>query len=121
VAPHLSIYKPQITWIASSLHRITGSVLSGGFYIFGFGYLVAPLFGMHWESHAIAAAVGSLPLIAKMGLKFSLAMPFTFHCINGVRHLVWDTGAQMTKKQVVWTGWTVVAATVLSSAALVAM
>ena len=29
-SPHLSIYKPQITWYLSILHRMTGGVLSGG-------------------------------------------------------------------------------------------
>jgi succinate dehydrogenase (ubiquinone) cytochrome b560 subunit len=30
ISPHLSIYKPQIPWVLSSLNRITGAVLSGG-------------------------------------------------------------------------------------------
>jgi succinate dehydrogenase (ubiquinone) cytochrome b560 subunit len=29
-SPHLSIYKPQITWYLSMTHRITGAILSGG-------------------------------------------------------------------------------------------
>ncbi|CAG7980753.1 unnamed protein product, partial [Penicillium nalgiovense] len=33
IAPHLTIYKPQIGWIGSSLHRITGVALSGTLYI----------------------------------------------------------------------------------------
>src|SRR5271154_4068855 len=30
ISPHLTIYKPQITWYLSMIHRITGAVLSGG-------------------------------------------------------------------------------------------
>ena len=30
ISPHLSIYKPQIPWVLSSLNRITGALLSGG-------------------------------------------------------------------------------------------
>ena len=121
VSPHLGIYKWQITWLPSILNRITGSVLSGGLYVFGFGYLVAPLLGMHWESHAIAAAFGSLPLLAKVGLKFTFAFPFTFHSINGVRHLVWDMGKELRNSQIIWTGWTVIGLSLVSAAALAAL
>jgi succinate dehydrogenase (ubiquinone) cytochrome b560 subunit len=45
-------------------------------------------------------------------------LPFAFHSINGVRHLMWDTGIgiisfiwlmlALSNKQVIRTGWTVV-------------
>lgn len=41
----------------------------------------------------MAAAFGSLPVAAKFGIKTAIAMPFTYHSLNGVRHLVWDTGS----------------------------
>jgi succinate dehydrogenase/fumarate reductase cytochrome b subunit len=41
----------------------------------------------------MAAAFGSLPVAAKVGIKSLIAWPFAYHSINGVRHLVWDTGA----------------------------
>ncbi|KAL1957033.1 hypothetical protein VTO42DRAFT_6410 [Malbranchea cinnamomea] len=118
VSPHLSIYRPQITWIGSSLNRITGVALAGGLYIFSMAYLVSPLFGWHLESASLAAAFGALPLLAKIPLKFTLALPFTYHSYNGVRHLIWDLGKQITNKQVIKSGWTVVGLTVASSLAL---
>ena len=118
ISPHLTIYQPQVTWYLSALNRITGSILSGGFYVFGFSYLVAPLFGWHLESSTIAAAFGSLPVAAKVALKFGVALPFTFHSWNGIRHLVWDTGRQFSNKQVQQSGWAVVGLTVVSSGAL---
>ncbi|MCJ1316034.1 hypothetical protein MMC15_001354 [Xylographa vitiligo] len=118
VSPHLAIYRPQVTWYLSILNRITGSVLSGGFYIFGFSYLVAPLFGWHLESGSMVAAFGSLPMLAKVGLKFGVALPFTFHSFNGIRHLVWDTGRELSNKAVQNTGWTVVGISVASAAIL---
>lgn len=120
VSPHLAIYRPQITWYASMTHRITGSVLSGGLYVFASAYLVAPLFGWHLESASLAAAFGSLPVLAKFGIKLTTALPFTFHAFNGVRHLVWDLGKELTNKQVIKTGWTVVGLSV-SSAVLLAL
>ncbi|CAF9922895.1 MAG: hypothetical protein HETSPECPRED_005176 [Heterodermia speciosa] len=121
VSPHLSVYKAQISWYLSGLNRITGSVLSGGFYVFGAAYLCAPLFGWHLESASMAAAFGSLPVTAKVLLKFGIAMPFTFHSYNGVRHLMWDTGRGLTNKEVVRTGWTVVGLSVVSSGILAMM
>ncbi|KAI9878419.1 MAG: hypothetical protein M1830_000939, partial [Pleopsidium flavum] len=112
VSPHLSIYKPQITWYGSALNRITGSVLSGGFYVFGAAYLVAPLFGWHLESASMAAAFGAWPVALKVATKMTVAMPFTYHSFNGIRHLVWDMGKEMSNKQVQRTGWTVVGLTV---------
>lgn len=120
-SPHLTIYRPQITWYLSSLNRITGSVLSGGFYIFGTAYLVAPLLGWHLDSASMAAAFGSLSVAAKVSTKFLLSLPFTFHSINGVRHLVWDLGKQFSNAQVIKTGWTVVGLTVASSLYLATM
>ncbi|RDL38773.1 SdhC protein [Venustampulla echinocandica] len=120
-SPHLAIYKPQIPWVLSIMNRITGSVLSGGFYIFGSAYLVAPLFGWHLDSASMAAAFGAWPVAAKFATKMFLAWPFTFHAINGVRHLVWDMGKVFTNKAVIWTGWAVVGLSGASALALATM
>jgi succinate dehydrogenase (ubiquinone) cytochrome b560 subunit len=118
VSPHLSIYRPQITWYGSSIHRITGVAASGSLYLFAMAYLVAPLMGWHLESASIAAAFGSLPFAAKFATKLGLALPFTYHSMNGVRHLIWDTGRLMANKQVIRTGWTVVGLSVTSAVLL---
>ena len=118
VSPHLTIYKPQVTWILSSLNRITGVALSGTMYLFGIAYLVAPTLGWHLESASIAASFAALPIIAKIILKAGFALPFTFHSINGIRHLIWDTGSAFTNKQVIVTGWSVVGLTFASALGL---
>ena len=121
VSPHLSIYRPQITWCLSGLNRITGCVMSGGLYIFATAYLAAPLLGWHLESQSLAAAFGAWPVAAKVATKFAVALPFTFHCLNGIRHLTWDTGAEFGNKQVQRSGWVVVGATVVGSGILAYM
>lgn len=118
ISPHLSIYKPQITWIGSSLHRITGCALSGTLYLWATAYLASPVFGWHFESATMAAAFGALPLVAKVLLKSTLALPFTYHCLNGIRHLVWDTGRALTNPTIIKTGWTVVGLSVASAVGL---
>lgn len=115
VSPHISIYKPQITWIGSALNRITGVALSGGLYLFATAYLVSPLLGWHLESASIAAAFGALPLLVKVALKGTVALPFTYHSLNGIRHLTWDLGRGFTNQQVIRTGWTVVGLSVASA------
>ncbi|KAL6239461.1 hypothetical protein BDW75DRAFT_236372 [Aspergillus navahoensis] len=115
VSPHLTIYRPQITWYMSGLHRVTGIILSGPLYLFATAYLAAPLFGWHLESASLAASFATLPLAAKFSLKTLAALPFTYHSFNGLRHLMWDTGRGITNKQVIQTGWTVVGLSIASA------
>jgi len=118
VAPHLTIYKPQVTWVMSGLNRVTGISLSGPLYLFGIAYLAAPVFGWSITSAGMAAAFAKWPLIAQIGAKMLAAFPFTYHSFNGLRHLMWDTGSQLTNQQVINTGWTVVGLTAVSTVAL---
>ena len=121
VSHHLGIYRPQITWYLSILNRITGSVLSGGFYIFGFTYLISPLFGWHIESPALVAAFTSLPTVVQVGIKLGVGSFFAFHCFNGVRHLMWDTGRGFGTQSVIRTGWIVVGLSAVATLVMAAM
>ena len=67
----------------------------------------------------MAAAFASWPVIAKVATKFAIALPFTFHSINGVRHLVWDMGKQFSNQQVIRTGLTTLGLTAISTLGLV--
>ncbi|KAF2153434.1 succinate dehydrogenase cytochrome b560 subunit [Myriangium duriaei CBS 260.36] len=118
VAPHLGIYRPQITWYLSMFNRLTGIAMSGPFYLFGLAYLAAPLTGWHLESATLAASFAAWPAAAQVATKFIAALPFTFHSFNGLRHLVWDAGSMINNKQVWVTGWSVVGLTFVSSLAL---
>ncbi|KAK9316767.1 hypothetical protein V1522DRAFT_402453 [Lipomyces starkeyi] len=117
-SPHLTIYKPQITWYLSSLHRITGVALASGVYALGLGYLFAPVFGYSLTSTAIASAFGAFPVVLKFGIKMLASVPFTFHSFNGVRHLIWDTATELTNKAVVRTGFTVLGLSAVTSIVL---
>lgn len=119
-SPHLAIYRPQITWYLSALNRITGCAVSGGFYLFGLAYLVSPVLGWNLGSASLVAAFGALPLAAKVILKSLVALPFTFHSFNGLRHLTWDMGVAFTNQAVIKSGWTVVGLSLASAFGLVA-
>lgn len=99
VAPHLGIYKMDQTWFShSAWTRITGCTLSGAAYVYFTAYLAAPLLGWHAESASLASAFASMPFLLKGGVKFLLAFPFSYHLINGTRHLVFDLGKGFAKK-----------------------
>ncbi|KAJ5596986.1 hypothetical protein N7450_003444 [Penicillium hetheringtonii] len=109
---------PQIGWIGSSLHRITGVILSGPLYLWATAYLFSPAFGWHLESASMVAAMGALPVAAKVALKSILALPFTYHSLNGLRHLTWDLGRGLTNSAIIKSGWTVIGLSVASALAL---
>ncbi|KAA8646991.1 hypothetical protein EYZ11_000091 [Aspergillus tanneri] len=115
VAPHISIYQPQITWYGSAFNRISGVAVSGVLYLYATAYLAAPLLGWHLESASLVAAFATLPLAAKAVIKGTVAFPFVYHCLNGLRHLTWDLGRGITNQQVMRTGWTVVGLSVVSA------
>lgn len=118
VSPYFSIYKPQITWVVSITTRITGIALSGGLYLFATAYFFSPVTGWDIGSASLVNGVGSLSPSTAFALKCGVALPFTFHCFNGVRHLVWDTGRGLANLQVNRTGWAVVGASSIAAALL---
>ncbi|OJJ65066.1 hypothetical protein ASPSYDRAFT_141060, partial [Aspergillus sydowii CBS 593.65] len=116
VSPHLTIYQPQITWIVSIATRVTGVALSGGLYLYATAYLLSPtVTGWNIGSESLVNSFGSLSPVSQFALKFAVALPFSFHSFNGVRHLIWDTGSMFTNKQVAVSGWTVVGASVVAA------
>lgn len=66
----------------------------------------------------MVAVFGALPVIAKVSLKAIVALPFTYHSFNGVRHLIWDLGRGLTNPAIIKSGWTVVGLSVISALVL---
>ena len=98
-------------WL-SSLHRITGLLLSLGAVVLA-AWLIALASGP--EAFATAAAiVGAgwfkVPLV---GWTFC----FFFHLANGVRHLTWDAGYGFDPKRIRASGRLVIVVTILATAA----
>ncbi|HTD29361.1 MAG TPA: succinate dehydrogenase, cytochrome b556 subunit [Xanthomonadaceae bacterium] len=103
LSPFTDIYRWQITMTLSILHRITGVVLALG------------AFGVVWWLLAVSASdqryaqfselAQSLPgRIVLGGFSYCLM----YHLLNGLRHLLWDSGRGFEIKQFYATGWTVV-------------
>ncbi|CDK24670.1 unnamed protein product [Kuraishia capsulata CBS 1993] len=106
-SPHLEIYKFELPMIMSSFHRITGVVLAGTFYGITCTYALSSLLGVADYSAALASTFAALPFVAKLAAKGILAFPFAFHAFNGIRHLIWDAGKELTIKGVYRTGYVV--------------
>ena len=106
------IYRWEITMWLSSLHRVTGLLLSLGAVALAV-WLIALATGPD-SFDAVSRLYGSAwlkPLF--VGWTFC----FFFHLANGVRHLTWDAGYGFEPKRIRASGWTVVVVTLAATAA----
>ncbi|KAF3932967.1 hypothetical protein ABW20_dc0103014 [Dactylellina cionopaga] len=118
VSPHLTIYQPQLTWYLSMFTRITGVTISGIFYLYAIGYVLVSPFGVNMSIANVSKKWGELSAPLKVAVKAPLAVCFSFHFWNGIRHLVWDTGRELTVRGVYRTGYGVLGLTVASTLGL---
>ena len=116
LSPHMTIYQPQLTWLMSIGHRVTGAGLAAVIYAWALTVSVTPA-GLTEKTRLLLAERVPKPLF-EAG-RVLLAFPFTFHLWNGVRHLVWDTGRALTLRGVYGSGWAVNVASVASTVGLI--
>ena len=106
------IYRWEITMWLSSLHRITGLLLSLGAVVLA-AWLIALASGPD-AFGAMAEFVGAAwfkPLL--VGWTFC----FFYHLANGVRHLAWDAGYGFDRQRIRSSGRWVIVVTILATAA----
>ena len=103
MAPHLQVYRWQITMVLSILHRATGTVLSLGFLLL-VGWLVAAASGVDAYRQIGGLLSSGLGQLILLGISFC----FFYHLGNGIRHLAWDAGWGFEIPQVYASGWSVV-------------
>ncbi|KAJ2488540.1 hypothetical protein IWW37_004733 [Coemansia sp. RSA 2050] len=115
VSPHLSIYKPQMSWVLSGLHRNTGVLIGGAAYVYAAMFGLAPAFGLDMGSVAMASSLAALPTVALVGGKAVLSGCLSFYVFGTMRHLWWDTGRALSNKGVFTTGYVAMAASALAT------
>lgn len=93
-------YRWQYTNTLSILHRITGVLLSLGFFLLVY-WLAAAAAGPE-RYQAARDALGSL--LAQLVL-FGATFSFCYHLLNGVRHLAFDLGHGFERKTARASGW----------------
>ena len=113
LSPNIQIYRPQLTSVLSIANRITGVILSVG----AVGLVI-------WLSAAAAGPepyamvqrlIGSwIGRIVMLGFTFA----FFLHLCGGIRHLVWDTIHGFELRSIYISGWSVVAGSVVLTAAV---
>jgi succinate dehydrogenase / fumarate reductase cytochrome b subunit len=111
LSPHLQVYKPQLTSVLSITHRATGVVLSVAGTAIMLYWLIATALGSETYS-AAQVILGLLP--AKIVL-FGWTGAFYYHLLNGIRHLLWDTGWGLDLPTAYKTGYGVVIFSILLS------
>ena len=108
LSPHMQIYRVQITSVLSILHRITGCALLLGSVLIVWWFIAAAVspgyFG--FVDGLLTSWPGLLVLVGSLWALW-------FHTLNGVRHLVWDTGRGFDLGMVTKTGWAVVGGSVV--------
>lgn len=100
ISPHLQVWRWHVTMLTSILNRAAGVALYGGMVLFAL-WLMAVAAGP--ETYAPVGAFLASPL-GQAGLYLVVAA-FAFHLANGVRHLVFDSGAGMKPSDAETTAW----------------
>ena len=107
-------YKPQMTSLMSITHRATGVFLSVVGLPLVLWWIIATAGGPEaWTFFAAFAA----SLVGKLAIAATVFCMF-YHLLNGIRHLVWDTGRALDLKTAYTLGWVVLVGTVVLAAAL---
>jgi len=101
-------YRWQYTNTLSILHRLTGIILAVGFLL-----LVYWLTALARGPLAYARATRMLSHPTFQVLLALGVVAFTYHFCNGIRHLVWDAGFGLERRQARLSAWGVVIATAL--------
>ncbi|GIX22754.1 MAG: succinate dehydrogenase cytochrome b556 subunit [Gammaproteobacteria bacterium] len=112
LSPHLQIYRlPLLAWL-SITHRITGVALALcaillPFWLWALATGGAALrFWTAFLGHPATTVLLLLPASAAL----------IYHALNGLRHLVWDTGANLSVPGAYRSGYLLLAATVVLTA-----
>uniref|UniRef100_A0A1I8E9Z9 Succinate dehydrogenase cytochrome b560 subunit, mitochondrial n=2 Tax=Wuchereria bancrofti TaxID=6293 RepID=A0A1I8E9Z9_WUCBA len=113
ISPHLAVYKPQVTWMVSGFHRMTGCAMAGTLLIGGVGFALLPL---NFTTFIDFIRGLGLPWIITDIFKFIIAYPIAFHSLNGIRFIAFDLALGTDIASVYTSGYLV-----LSLAALIAL
>jgi succinate dehydrogenase / fumarate reductase cytochrome b subunit len=100
IAPHLSVWRWHVTMASSILHRLSGIGLYGA--AIGLAlWLMAAAAGPEVYAPVQALLLSPIGQIALYLIVAALA----YHLANGLRHLVFDTGAGLTPGDADTSAW----------------
>ncbi|MEL6280285.1 MAG: succinate dehydrogenase, cytochrome b556 subunit [Pseudomonadota bacterium] len=108
LSPHIEIYKPQITWVPSIVHRVTGVGLTVGLVL-----LVWWFFAAATGPEAFATADWFLSTWFGQLILLGSAWALCYHTLNGIRHLFWDAGYGFDLANASASAWAVIIGSVV--------
>jgi succinate dehydrogenase / fumarate reductase cytochrome b subunit len=100
LSPHLQVYRKQVQMMTSITHRITGVLLVVGVLGLVCALLALAAGPVRWAGF-VACAGSPLGLLVLFGFSWALA----YHFLNGVRHLVQDTGNGFAIPEFIRSSW----------------
>lgn len=111
-SPHLQNYRPQLTSVLSFANRVSGVALA----LAAVG-LVAWLTAGASGAAAYGVFDSFLSSIIGRILLLVSTLALFFHLCGGIRHIVWDAVLGFELRSIYASGWAVIAATLLLTAA----
>lgn len=109
ISPHLTIYKVQVTSVFSIIHRMTGAFLAIAIYLF----CILPFIHDHYITNSFYFnVIQQYIFIIQQCLLFFIVFSFTYHFLNGIRHLIWDKSIGLTNESIVKTSYFVLIGTI---------
>jgi succinate dehydrogenase / fumarate reductase cytochrome b subunit len=108
LSPHLSIYRPQLTSMASILTRITGNALLLGALLVVWWFLAAATSPGYFAfvDGIMTSWIGKLIMLGSLWALW-------FHLLAGLRHLYWDTGRGLEMATAERLGWGIIIGSII--------
>lgn len=103
VSPHLQVWRWHVTMLTSILHRATGVALYGAMVGMALWLMIIAAGPERYENIALHlnAWYGQAAL-------YLIVAAFAYHLANGLRHLVFDTGAGLNPSDADVSAWFVI-------------
>lgn len=107
LSPHLQIWRFTVTMAASITHRATGIINAGGTLLVAL-WAVALIAGGDFYAAVAGFFRSPIGVIVCAGYIWSLS----YHLLNGLRHIYWDSGRGLAPNTAKMTAWAVYAGSV---------
>ncbi len=95
LSPHLDVYKLPLNAVVSILHRVTGVAVGGVLALVALWFLSAA-----WSENAFNTVNWLMTSWLGWLILLGGTVALWLHFMNGIRHLIWDTGSSFGKKRV---------------------
>ncbi len=113
LSPHVTVWRPTITYTMSIVHRITGGALYFGTLLVAWWLTAAagPQSYFDFVNGVFGSWFGRLVL-------FGYTWALMHHMLGGIRHLIWDTTWGLEKHTSSKFGWVTIIGSVLLTLAI---